>query len=199
MKIILNQNVENLGSVGDVVSVRPGYGRNYLIPRGFAVSATDSNVRLVEKAKSKEISEERERRSAAEKIAEKIRSLTVTQEMAAGDEGKLFGSVTPTDVQKLLEKEGVEVDKKDIRIPASIRRVGTHSVEIRCHTTVKAALRLRVISTTPVKSVKPVKAAKAEATEVAEVEEGAEKKAAEPKAEKAKDSDKKAKAKKAKA
>jgi len=146
MKIILNQNVENLGSVGDVVAVRDGFARNYLIPRGWAVLATPSSVKVVEREKAKDIQQEKEIKAQAEELAKKIRSISVTLETNAGDDGKLFGSVTPSHVQALLAKEDISIDKKDIRIAQSIRKVGAYEVEIRCYTNLKAALKLWVVA-----------------------------------------------------
>ncbi|MBF0253942.1 MAG: 50S ribosomal protein L9 [Candidatus Omnitrophica bacterium] len=145
MKVILNQNVENLGSVGDVLQVRDGYARNFLIPRQMAAAATPSNIKVVEREKAKEIQKERELKSAAEAQAKKIRSISVTAEVMAGDEGKLFGSVTSADIEGLLAAQGITVDKKDILVSKPIRKVGAFEVEVRCYTNVKAALKVWVV------------------------------------------------------
>ena len=144
MKIILNQNVESLGSVGEVIQVRDGYARNYLIPKGLATLATDSNVRIIEKTRSKEIAREKERKAVAETLAKKIGEATVVIEMNAGDDEKLFGSVQAADVQEALGLQGITVDRKDVLVKQPIRKTGNHTVEIRCAVNLKAVCRVQV-------------------------------------------------------
>ncbi len=144
-KVILNQNVEQLGIVGQVVEVRDGYARNFLLPRGLAQIATPSNVRLVEKQKSKEIEKEKQAKMTAEELVAKISALTLTFEANAGEDDKLFGSVGSAEVQELLAKEGVEVDKKNVLIKTPFRKTGTYQVDVRCYHNVKASVKLTVL------------------------------------------------------
>lgn len=144
MKIVLCENVENLGSVGDVVKVRDGYARNFLIPHAKAVVATNGNIKVIEREKVEEIKKERESRAAAQTLADKIQSVSISIEAEAGDEGKLFGSITANEIHEALAKLGVEVDKKQIRISRPIRKIGAHDIEVRCYNNVKAHVRIQV-------------------------------------------------------
>jgi len=145
MQVILNQNVEALGTVGQVVEVRDGYARNFLLPRGLAQSATPANVRIVEKQKKKEIETEKQTKSAAEELAAKVGALTLVIEVNAGDDDKLFGSVSNADVAELLAKEGFEIDRKNVLIKTPIRKTGVHQVDVRCYHAVRASLKLSVV------------------------------------------------------
>lgn len=144
MKVILNQNVENLGSVGDVVEVRKGYARNFLFPRGCAVEATPTNVRVVSENRANEIAKEKESKAQAETLSKKLQGVTLAFEAETGDEGKLFGSVTVQDIGDLLAAQGFEVDRKSIRIPRPIRKVGSHDIELKLYSGVKCMVRIAV-------------------------------------------------------
>ncbi|MFT5207374.1 MAG: large subunit ribosomal protein L9 [Candidatus Omnitrophota bacterium] len=162
MKIVLNKNIENVGSVGDVVAVKDGFARNFLIPEGSAVLATPGNIKVIEQEKSQEIAVEKKNRVEAEKIAEKIRTLTLSHEVSVGEEGKLFGAVTAIDIVQLLGAAGVEVDKKNIRMAKSIRKIGEYDIEVRCYNSVKAIFKFWVLD-----KDKDAKEAKAEAVALA--------------------------------
>ena len=144
-KVILNANVETLGTVGQVVEVRDGYARNFLLPRNLAQAATPANVRLVEKQKAKEIATEKQTKTSAEELAAKIGALTLVIEVNAGDDDKLFGSVSNSDVADLLAKEGFELDKKNVLIKTPIRKTGSYQVDVRCYHAVRASLKLNVV------------------------------------------------------
>lgn len=144
MKVILNKNVENVGAVGQVVEVKMGFARNYLIPQGFARLATPGNVKTVERQKAKEIQKEKESRATAEQQAQKISALTLSLEVNAGEDDKLYGSVSNADVAEALAKQGVEVDRKDVLIKKPIRTIGIHQVEVRCYSKLKASLKVLV-------------------------------------------------------
>jgi large subunit ribosomal protein L9 len=145
MKIILNKNVETLGPVGAVVNVSDGYARNYLIPQGHAKEASKSNIKQIEQMKAKEIKKEKGKKADAEKLAEKIKSISCTLEVNAGEDDKLFGSITAADIHTSLSKEGIEVDKKNILLKSSLRKIGAYQVEVRCYTGVKAPLKVWVV------------------------------------------------------
>lgn len=144
MKVILQKNVETLGAVGQVVQVKNGYARNYLIPNGLATSATEANVRTVERQHAKQIALEKVRRTTAEGLAARISELAVVIEANAGEDDKLFGSIQSQDIQEALARAGIEVDKKDILVKQPIRKTGVHSVEVRCYTNFKAPLKITV-------------------------------------------------------
>lgn len=144
MKIVLCENVENLGSVGDVVKVRDGYARNFLIPNSKAVAATEGNIKVIEREKVEEIRKERELKAAAQELSAKIQAAVLTVEAEAGEEGKLFGSITANEIHAVLEKAGIQVDKKQVRINRPIRKIGTHDFEVRCYNNVKAHVKISV-------------------------------------------------------
>lgn len=165
MKVILNQNVENVGSVGEVVKVSDGFARNFLIPQGWAAPATAGNIRAVEIKQAKAIEKEKESRAKAEEIAKRARTLTVAIEASVGDDGKLFGSVTSAEIAEALAALGVEVDKKHIRTPKPIRKIGAHDIELRLYHNVRALLKVQVAAKKgagkEVKEAKEVKEPKA--------------------------------------
>ena len=128
MKIILLQSVRGLGDPGDVVNVKSGYARNYLIPKEIAVFATQSNVSQIENriAKAKEI--EADRIETLKGVAEKLDKLSLKFELKAGEEDKLFGSVTSQMISDEIEKEGYSIDKKEITLEEPIKNIGTYKV-----------------------------------------------------------------------
>jgi large subunit ribosomal protein L9 len=130
MEVILREEVPYLGTIGDVVKVKPGYARNYLIPRGLAVVADRGNLSMLEHMK-RVATEKRDRtRRAAETQAQKLTSLRLTIRARAGDEGKLFGSVTNQDVERALAAAGQPVDRRRIRLPEPIKTLGEHLVPV---------------------------------------------------------------------
>jgi large subunit ribosomal protein L9 len=146
MKIILQQTVQNLGNPGDVVEVADGYARNYLMPRGLAVQASRGAVRHVESLKaahSKRTSKERE---ALEASVARFQEVALTVTAQAGEEGKLFGSVTAADLAEELTKNGLDVDKKDVRLEEPIRSVGTHTFKVHLGHEVEADLSVEVVA-----------------------------------------------------
>lgn len=144
MEIILKQYVKGLGEKGDIVNVKDGYGRNFLIPKAMAIMAT---------ASAKKIQAENERQAQhkiqhvlteAQKLAEKIESLTVTITTLAGETGKIFGSITNTMVSNGLAEAGVEIDRKRISFESDIKELGEYAVKIDLHREVKATLKIVV-------------------------------------------------------
>jgi len=130
MEVILREDVPSLGTVGDVVKVKPGFARNYLLPRGLAVVADPRNVGVLDHQK-RLLAEKRERdRRQAETVAQKIASLRVVIKARAGEEGKLFGSVTNLDIEKALAEQGVAIERRRIRLEDPIKAIGEHVVPI---------------------------------------------------------------------
>lgn len=145
MQIILTQDVEHLGKAGELVSVRPGYGRNYLVPRGLAVSATvrnknrlDHEKALIEKRVEKE-------RANANELATKINAITLQLELLTGDEDKVFGSVTSRELSERLKKAGVDVDHRTIQLEAPIKALGKYETSVRLAAGVVATLKFWVV------------------------------------------------------
>jgi len=146
MEIILLRDMENLGKVGDIVKVKDGYARNYLIPSGIALPATKSNIARVRnelKALQKKAQRMIER---YKELAEKLASLRVVIEHEAGEEGKLFGSVTTSQIEKALHKAGFEdVEKRQIVLEKPIREVGTYEVRIHLFKDIEATITVDVV------------------------------------------------------
>lgn len=146
MQIILRQDVENLGQMGEIVTVKDGYARNYLIPRSMAYFASKSAVNKIEFEKKQYAKKQAEQKAGAESLAAKLTELQVSIPMKVGEEGKLFGSVTTQAVAKELEVMGYNIDKKDIIIDESIKSLGVFTVKVKLHKDVIAPLKVWVIS-----------------------------------------------------
>jgi large subunit ribosomal protein L9 len=145
MEIILRQAVENLGKTGDVVNVKPGYARNYLLPHGLAYEATPGNLKRIQQERDRLEAAENERRGAASGLAEKLEQVSLTFSARVGDEGKLFGSVTATDIAQQLEAQGFHIEKRQIDLHEPIKALGVYRVPIRLHADVKPEVRVWVI------------------------------------------------------
>lgn len=146
MDVILLEKVKNLGSVGDQVKVRAGYGRNFLIPYGKAVPATGENIKYFEDRRAELEQKAAAAVSAAEARKEKLEGLTVELAAKAGDEGKLFGSIGVRDVADAITAAGVEVAKNEVSMPEGpIRNVGEFAIELQLHPDVQANLKVNVV------------------------------------------------------
>ena len=146
MEVILLKKVGHLGGLGEKVSVRSGYGRNYLIPAGFAVPATESNLKTFEESRAELEKEATESLAAAEARREKLDGLTVTVARKAGDEGKLFGSVGTQDISDAVKEMGMELEKQEVRLPdGPFRAAGEYEVALHLHADVDATVKLEII------------------------------------------------------
>ncbi|MDL2266874.1 50S ribosomal protein L9 [Desulfovibrio sp. OttesenSCG-928-G15] len=146
MKVILRTDVENLGRLGDLVEVKPGYGRNYLLPQGFAMLATPSNLKVFELERKKLQANAEALRSTASGLSQKIAATPVAISMRVGDNDKLYGSVTATMIAEALAEKGVEVDRRRILLDAPIRALGEYPIRVRLHADVVAQLALSVVA-----------------------------------------------------
>jgi len=144
MEVLLREDVENLGNRGQVVRVRRGYGRNYLLPQGIAVEATAANVGQIEAEKKLLARREARERTAAETALKGYDGTEITFERKASDEGKLFGSVTSLDIARELENLGKPLDRQQIRLKEPIKQVGEYTVPVRLHRDVVANLKVTV-------------------------------------------------------
>ena len=145
MQIILTQDVENLGKAGELVSVRPGYGRNYLVPRGMAVTATVKNKNRLDHEKAvieKRVAKER---ATANDIATRINGMTLQFERQVGEDEKLFGSVTSRDIQEQLKKANVEIDHRWVALDGAIKALGKYEVPVKLAAGVTATLKFWVV------------------------------------------------------
>jgi large subunit ribosomal protein L9 len=148
MKVILKEDVEKLGKCGEVVVVKDGFGRNYLIPRNLAIPATKGNLRAIDQVtKQKELRENKKRR-ADEKLKIQIEKTSCTAEVQVGEEDKIFGSVTPQDISELLKEKGFDIDKRVIEIEEAIKALGVYTIPIKVSKDVVANLKLWVVKKT---------------------------------------------------
>jgi large subunit ribosomal protein L9 len=145
MKVILIEDVDDLGRAGEILNVKDGYGRNYLIPKKKALPATPDNVRKMERVRRELEAARNKARADAERLAERIRSLSLTLPRKAGEGDKLFGSVTSMDIQRALKDEGIEVDRKRILLDEPIKSLGLFHVRVRLHREVTAELKIWVV------------------------------------------------------
>lgn len=147
MEVILLQDVGNLGELGDKVNVKAGYGRNYLIPQHIAVPATKENLEAFEERRAELQRIADEKLAEAKKRAEQINGLDITLTVKAGEEGKLFGSVTVRDIAEAAGKRSVEIDNSEINLPEGpIRALGEYEIDVQVHPEVNAVLKLGVIA-----------------------------------------------------
>jgi large subunit ribosomal protein L9 len=144
MKVILKEDIDNLGKMGDIVTVRNGYARNYLIPKDLAVEANQRNVREFEHHKRIIQEKARKIRDAAQILAERISSTPLVIKAKAGEEEKLFGSVTSIDIEKALSEAGFEIDRRKIILDEPIKRLGEYTVKVKVHPDVVADVNLKV-------------------------------------------------------
>lgn len=144
MEVLLREDIDNLGNRGEIVRVRRGYGRNYLLPRGLAVEATASNVRQIEDERRVLSKREARDRAAAEASVKNLDGISLAFERKAGEEGRLFGSVTVLDIVHALEEQGRTVDRHHVRLKDAIKSVGEHEVPIRLHRDVVVPLKVVV-------------------------------------------------------
>ncbi len=145
MKVILKEDVKKLGSVGQVVDVADGFARNYLVPKGLAVEASTKNLKSLEHAQRLIQERTKKMRGSVQDLAGRLSGMTLVVKAKAGEEGKLFGSVTSLDIAEQLKKEGIEIDRKKISLEEPIRRVGTHMVSARLQAGIDAQITVQVI------------------------------------------------------
>ena len=146
MQLILKKAVENLGEAGEVVQVRPGYGRNYLIPQGLAFTASDVNIRRLEEEQTRAEQSSRRGYLEARRRASQLEGVSLTFVERAGDDGKLFGSVTATDITERANQGGLdfELDKKAVLLDEPIKALGVEAITIRLHAEVEVSIEMRV-------------------------------------------------------
>jgi large subunit ribosomal protein L9 len=145
MEIILLEKIDNLGAMGDRVSVKPGYGRNYLVPKGKAKPATPENIAAFEAMRAELEQAAATALASAEARREKLDGMNITIAANAGDEGKLFGSVGTADIADAITTLGVEIDRHEVRLPNGVfRQVGEYDVQVHLHADVNATIKLSI-------------------------------------------------------
>ena len=145
MKVILRKEVESLGNVGDIIEVKAGYARNYLIPRGFALKADKQNIKLLEDEQQKVLLKISKDKKSAQKMAEKLNTVSCTATVTVGEEDRVFGSVTTQEIADLLKDKGFEIDRKKIILDEPIKALGIYDIPIKLHSEVEAKIKLWVV------------------------------------------------------
>lgn len=146
MKVILREDVKSLGKAGDIVNVSDGYARNYLIPRGLALIADEKNIKAFELQKKKLLESIEKEKAKTMEFAERLKNTTVTIKAKAGEDGKLFGSITTMHISEALKKEGIELDRKRIVLTEPIKRTGEYRIAIKLPHEINSELSLRVVN-----------------------------------------------------
>lgn len=145
IKVVLQKDVDTLGHGGDVVRVRPGYARNFLLPRGLAVPATPANLKRVDELRKIAQAHAEKALAEAKEFQQKIQAVSVKIERSVGEEGKMYGSVTTRDIELAFAAAGVELDRKKIVLAEPIKALGLAEVQIKLHANVTATLRVEVV------------------------------------------------------
>lgn len=145
MEVILRLDHDKLGQAGEVVKVKPGYARNYLIPKGIAYTATDKNIKRYENEKKQQSWKIEQEKRKAEELAKELENVSCTIAVQVGEEEKLFGSVTSQNIADSLTEQGFEVDKRKIQLEEPIKSLGIYSVPIKLHTEVEAKVKVWVV------------------------------------------------------
>jgi large subunit ribosomal protein L9 len=146
MKVILTEEIRGLGTRGDLVTVKDGYARNYLIPKNLAQEATKGNLNVIEHQRRKWALLAQEEKNAAQKQADRVKGVKIRIEKRVGDNGHLFGSVTANEIADALAEKGIEVDKRRVELGSPIKTVGLHDVEVRLHREVTAQIQVEVVA-----------------------------------------------------
>jgi large subunit ribosomal protein L9 len=146
MKVILTEEIRGLGTRGDLVTVKDGYARNYLIPKNLAQEATKSNLNAIEHQRRKWALLAQEEKNAAQKQADRVKGVKIQIEKRVGENGHLFGSVTANEIADALAAKGIEVDKRRIELGSPIKNIGLHDVEVRLHRDVTASIQVEVVA-----------------------------------------------------
>jgi len=144
MKVILKEDVKDLGEIGSLVDVKIGYGRNYLIPRNLAVEANPKNLKQFEHEKKIILVKAKKVRQSMQDVADQVSKMIITIEAQAGEEDKLFGSVTSKDIAEAIALQGVEIDKRKVILEEPIKRLGSYEVSVKIHRDVTASVKVEV-------------------------------------------------------
>jgi len=145
MKVILKEDVKKIGSMGQIVTIADGFARNYLVPKGLAVEANIKNMKSLEHAKKVIQEKAKKVKASVQDFADRLSKISLVIKAKAGEEGKLFGSVTTMDIAEQLKSKGIEIDKKKISLDEPIKRIGTYAVSVRLHPEVDTQITLQVV------------------------------------------------------
>jgi large subunit ribosomal protein L9 len=145
MKVILKENIDTLGHIGDIVKVAPGYARNYLLPKGLALEATLKNAKALDHVKRQMEYKKNKVLEQVKGLAARIEALTLILTHQAGEEGKLFGSVTNMELAEQLNAQGIEIDRKRIMLAEPIKHLGEFTATVKLHSEVSATLKVNIV------------------------------------------------------
>jgi large subunit ribosomal protein L9 len=145
MKVLLRQDHETLGKRGEIVSVKEGFARNYLLPNGIALAATDASQRILEDEKKRLVRQQEKDKKQAEALGKELEAVSVTAVVAVGEEDRVFGSVTSQTIADLLQEKGHTIDKRKIVLDEPIKALGVYSVPVKLHPDVEVKIRLWVV------------------------------------------------------
>ena len=145
MEVVLYEDVPNLGEAGAIVNVKDGYARNYLLPKKLAVVADQKNIKMMEHQTKVVAAKQTKFRTKAEELAKKLSEVSITIEHEAGEEDKLFGSVTTMEISNALRKEGYTIDKRHIRLESPIKKIGVYDIPVRLHAEVDGVVKVWVV------------------------------------------------------
>lgn len=149
MEILLKRSIEQLGGIGDVVTVKPGYARNHLLPLGYAVPVTKANLEQIEKERARALAEEKERVQGIKELADRVAQTSVTLEGRANEDGHLFGSVNAAQIATALREKGLQIEDKMVRLDHPLKEIGVFDVTVHLHTDVEAVTKVWVVQAKP--------------------------------------------------
>lgn len=145
MKLILKQSIEKLGKAGDIVETKRGYARNYLIPKGFAVEASKTNMKVYEQERQALLRKHEKEVQEAQALADRLKDVSVTVAVQVGDEDKVFGAVTNQNIADLLQEKGFDIDRKKIILEEPLKALGVFEVPIKLHSEVEAQIKVWIV------------------------------------------------------
>ncbi len=145
MKVILKQKIENLGKIGNVIEVKDGYARNFLLSKGLALEANPKNLKILEHEKRMREAAKKKEKEQAVILAQKLKDISCTVKVRAGEDDRIFGSVTPLDIKRALDNQGIDVDKRSISLVDNIKTLGIYHALIRLHSEVEAKIKVWVV------------------------------------------------------
>lgn len=157
-QVLLREDIDNLGGRGEIVKVKAGYARNYLLPRGLAINATKGNVKQIENERAALLKKEAKEKSTAEMQGDQMKGITLSFERRAGEHGLLFGSVTTMDVAEALKAKGYEIDRKRISLDETIKELGDYTAHVRLHREITIEIPIEVLGEGGVRAVKKIEA-----------------------------------------
>lgn len=145
MQLLLKRTINKLGRIGDVVNVKPGYARNFLLPNGLAVPVTKANLAMIESEREKALIEEQARVKDLKAVADRIKDSSITIEGRASAEGHLFGSVTAAQIAKAMTEKGFPIEEKHIRLEAPLKQIGVYDVKVHLHADLETQIKVWVV------------------------------------------------------